>query len=528
MWARGWRDALLDELAAPAAPWDVIVVGGGIAGAGILREAVRCGLRALLLEGRDFASGTSSRSSKLVHGGIRYLQHGHWRLTRESLRERDRLLREAPGLVEPMTFVRALYRNESRWLYRAAFLAYGILAGRRQHVYRRAPEVLRMAPSLAPDGLTGGYEYMEAGVDDARLVLRLLREAVRAGGRALSYAAVESLVVEGGEVTGVRARDAETGRGIELAAAVVVNAAGTRVDRLRGEVGAAPVIRPLRGSHLVFAASRLPLPHSLSFRHPRDGRHVFAASWEGSSIVGTTDGDHDAPLDEEPRISPAELAYLLEAVHAYFPALALEARDVVATFAGVRPVLGHRGTDPSSESRESMLVDERGLVSVTGGKLTTVRSTARAALARVRARCRPTPGPPRDARLFDEADGGDSEHAGLDPVAWRRLRGRHGRDAADVVAAAEDGELAPVPGTRALWAEIRWAARAEGVVHLDDLMLRRSRLGLLLPAGGAHVLPGVRARAQEELGWTDGRWQAEEAAYFARWREAHRAPGASP
>jgi glycerol-3-phosphate dehydrogenase len=526
VWDRGWRQTLWDELAGPRKSWDVIVVGGGIAGAGILREAARCGLRALLLEGRDFASGTSSRSSKLVHGGIRYLQHGHWKLTRESLRERDRLLREAPGLVEPLMFIRAIYQDENRWLYRGAFLAYGLLAGRRQHEYLRAADVLRTSPALAPRGLRGGYEYTEAGVDDARLVLRLLREAVRAGACALSYAPVESLLLAGGAVTGVRVRDAETGHALELAASVVVNAAGTSVDRLRVEVGGTAVIRPLRGSHLLFAAERLPLSQGLSFRHPKDGRNVFAAPWEGATLVGTTDVDHHAPLDLEPRISVEEVAYLLEAVTTCFPALALDATDVIATWAGVRPVIGHRGADPSSESRESMLVDERGLLSVTGGKLTTVRSTALAALARVRARCRDTPAPSRDARLFDEADGGGADHPALDPMARRRLRGRHGHDAAAVVAGARAGEMDTVPGTRTLWAEIRWAARAEGVIHLDDLLLRRSRLGVLLPAGGAQVLPGVRAMAQAELGWSDGRWQAEETAYFALWREAYRVPQA--
>jgi glycerol-3-phosphate dehydrogenase len=523
MWARGWREALWDELAAPRERWDVIVVGGGIAGAGILREAARCGLRALLLEGRDFASGTSSRSSKLVHGGIRYLQHGHWKLTRESLRERDRLLREAPGLVEPVDFVRTIYEHENRWLYRAAFLAYGLLAGRRQHTYHRAADVLRTAPMLEPRGLVGGYTYREAAVDDARLVLRLLREAVRAGARALSYAPVESLLLERGMVSGVRVRDAESDRAVEVPAAAVVNAAGASVDRLRGEVGGAPRIRPLRGSHLVFAAARLPLAHGLSFRHPRDGRNVFALPWEGGTIVGTTDRDHDAPRDAEPRISAEEVEYLLQAVTAYFPVLALGAKDVVATWAGVRPVIGHPGADPSSESRESMLVDERGLISITGGKLTTVRSTALAALARVRGRCRPTPDPEHDSRLFDEAGSG-VEHAGLDLAARRRLSGRHGHDAVAVVEAAREGEMDTVPGTPALWAEIRWAARDEGVTHLEDLMLRRSRLGVLLEDGGAHVLPGVRAKAQAELGWSDARWQAEETKYFAVWRAAYRVP----
>src|SRR5687768_9083771 len=183
VWRRGWRESLWEELASGARTWDAIVVGGGIAGVGVLREAARCGLRALLVEKGDFASGTSSRSSKLVHGGIRYLQHGHWRLTRESLRERDRLLREAPGLVEPLFFVRPVYAHESRWLYRGAFLAYGLLAGRRQHRYYNAAAVRRLAPSLTSEDVVGAYGYMEAGVDDARLVLRLIREGVRAGGQ---------------------------------------------------------------------------------------------------------------------------------------------------------------------------------------------------------------------------------------------------------------------------------------------------------------------------------------------------------
>jgi len=325
-------------------------------------------------------------------------------------------------------------------------------------------------------------------------------------------------------VSGVRVRDAETGRALELRATVVVNAAGTSADRLRGEVGGAPVIRPLRGSHLLFAADRLPLAEGISFAHPRDGRNVFAAPWEGGTLLGTTDCDHDAPLDLEPRISGAELAYLLEAATTYFPGLSLRADDVVSTWAGVRPVIGHVGKDPSSESRDSMLVDERGLVSVTGGKLTTVRSTALATLRRVHARCGDV-GAARESRLFDESDPGAASHPALDAAGRKRLAGRHGLDAAAVVACARDGEMERVPGTRTLWAEMRWAARAEGVTHLDDLMLRRSRLGLLLPRGGAEAMPAVRACAQDELGWSDERWAAEETNYLTRWREAYRVPG---
>jgi glycerol-3-phosphate dehydrogenase len=324
-------------------------------------------------------------------------------------------------------------------------------------------------------------------------------------------------------VAGVRARDAESARGLELRARVVVNATGARADDLRREVGGQALIRPLRGSHLVFPADRLPMDQALSFRHPRDGRHVFACSWEGATMVGTTDGDHDGPPGEEPRISGPEMAYLMEVVTTYFPSLRLDVRDVVATWAGVRPVVGTNRADPSAESREGLLVDERGLVTVTGGKLTTVRATALAALERVREHL-PHPAMPDGTRLFDEVDPAWVDHPALDTAARRRLLGHHGREAADVLAAAGEDELALVPGTRTLRAQLRWAARAEGVTHLDDLLLRRARLGLVLPEGGGSLLPLVRSIVQEELGWSDGKWAAEEAAYRALWRSAHGVP----
>jgi glycerol-3-phosphate dehydrogenase len=269
------------------------------------------------------------------------------------------------------------------------------------------------------------------------------------------------------------------------------------------------------------------MDQALSFTHPRDGRHVFACSWEGATLLGTTDCDHEAPLDEEPRISEGEVAYLMEVVTRYFPALRLDRRDVMATWAGVRPVVGTQRADPSAESREGLLVDERGLVSVTGGKLTTVRPTALAALERVAARLPRRPDMRSSARLFDEADPASVEHPALDRATRRRLVGHYGLDAADVLAAAREGDLALVPGTRTLWAQIRFAARAEGVTHLDDLLLRRVRIGLVLPEGGASLLPAIRTRVQDEIGWSDERWIAEEAAYRARWRALHSVPGVS-
>jgi glycerol-3-phosphate dehydrogenase len=427
--------------------------------------------------------------------------------------------------VEPLYFVRPVYRQEpSRWQYPAAFLAYRLLAGRKQHRWYRAKETLRYAPALARDGLLGSYGYMEAAVDDARLVLRLVLEGVRGGGRALSYGAVESLLRASGRVQGVAARDRESGRTLEIPARAVVNATGTRVDELRRQVDGAPRIRPLRGSHLVFAPDRLPMDQALSFRHPRDGRHLFGCSWEGATMVGTTDQDHREPLAEPPRTSADEVGYLMEAVRAYFPALQLDTRDILATWAGVRPVVGTERTDPSAESREAMLVEEQGLVSVTGGKLTTARTTALATLARLQARLPAAASVPRDAPFLDPPDPRAAEHPALDSALRRRLAGRYGREAGAVVAGAREGELRLVPGTHTLWAELRHAARAEGVTHLEDLMLRRTRIGMVRPEGGAGLLDAVRAVVQAELGWSDEVWAAEARAYRALWRARYACP----
>jgi glycerol-3-phosphate dehydrogenase len=500
-------------------PWDVVVVGGGITGAGLLREAARHGLRSLLLEQRDFAWGTSSRSSKLVHGGLRYLRQGHLLLTRAAARERVRLIEDAPGLVEPLGFLVGAPADSARarLLLRAGLAAYDVLAGRRTH--RRLPpdEFARRAPGLAREGLRGGFRFEDALTDDARLVLRVLGDATAAGAVALNAVRVEALLRTARGVAGVAVRDTETGRTAEVAAGAVVNATGAWADRLRAQVGEKPRLRPLRGSHLVFPAARLPAAEAFMLEHPDDGRVMFVIPWEGVTLVGTTDLDHTQPVDEEPAASAAEVEYLLRALRVRFPGLELTAGDVLSTFCGVRPVVGTGQARPSSEPRDHVVWEESGLLTVTGGKLTTFRLIARDALRalsrRPQLRLRESAVPPH---VLPAADGLGT----LAPGLRRRLLGRYGEEAAALVAAAGPGELDVVPDTPVPWAELRWAARAESVVHLDDLMLRRSRLGLLLPQGGASVLPRVRAVCQGELGWDDARWEREERDYRALW-EAH-------
>jgi glycerol-3-phosphate dehydrogenase len=523
MWNRNWRDEIWSRL---NEPWDVIVIGGGITGAGILREATRLGLRVLLVEKHDFGWGTSSRSSKLVHGGLRYLKEGKVRLTRASVHERKRLLAEGPGLIDPLGFLLATYEGDrpGRWTYSAGLSIYDLLALQWSHRHYSPEDFQMLAPHIVQERLEGGFRYGDAQTDDARLVLRVIREAVGDGGVALNYVAAVDVLRDGGLVCGVRLQDQVTGQTVEICGTVIINATGAWADELREQVGALPSIRPLRGSHLIFPAWRLPVAQAVSFLHPVDRRPVFIFPWEGVTLVGTTDVDHDQPMSHEPRIGCDEVAYLMAAVEAQFPSLHLNLDDIISTFAGVRPVIGTGKADPSKESRDHVVWEEAGLLTVTGGKLTTFRRIALDAISSVRSRLPDLPELDDRVPVLNQVDVALPVTNHLDESTRRRLLGRYAADAPALVTAAQPGELETIPGTQTLWAELRWAACAEGVVHLDDLMLRRVRLGHLLARGGEVLLPQIRAICQPELGWDDARWEAEEAAYLELWRCCYSLP----
>ncbi len=523
MWTKNWRDEVWTKL---DQPWDVLIVGGGITGAGILREATRAGLKALLVEQKDFAWGTSSRSSKLVHGGLRYLKEGKVFLTRASVRERKRLIAEGPGLIDPMGFLLATYKGDfpGKLTYRAGLTVYDLLALQWSHTRYSSEDFRLLAPHIVADGLEGGFRYGDAQTDDARLVLRVILEAVADGGAALNYTRAESLLCEGGQVVSAVLHDTVLDRRAEVRAKVVINATGAWADELREQVGAPSRIRPLRGSHLIFPAWRLPVCQALSFLHPLDRRPVFIFPWEGITLVGTTDLDHEQPLNEEPCITPDEVAYLMAAVEGQCPRLNLTLDDVIGAFAGVRPVIGSGKADPSKESRDHVVWNEAGLFTVTGGKLTTFRLIALDALKAVHHMLPDMPELKSDVPVLDKVNVRLPGSEGLDLAQRRRLLGRYGIQAPALVHAAQPGELATIPGTQTLWAELRWAARAEGIVHLDDLLLRRTRLGLLLPEGAAHCLGDIRRICQPELGWDDARWENECAAYQALWQCCYSLP----
>lgn len=520
MWSRGWREAVWSAL---DRPWDVLIIGGGVTGAGLLRLCSLYGLRALLIEARDFSFGTSSRSSKLVHGGFRYLRNRQFNVTYESVREREWLLRAAPHLVMPLPFVLPVYAHYGASLrqFQIGVLIYDGMALRWQHGTLSHQAVLARCPWLNPEGLLGGVYYGDARVDDSRLVLRLLREAVQAGATALSYARVVGLLhTANGQVWGAVVRDEADpqGRTVEVRARVVINATGPWTDDLRREVGGLPRLRRTRGSHLIFPRAKFPLTEAVTLLHPRDRRAMFAIPWEGVTLLGTTDLDHPPEWeDREPSATAEEIDYLLEALRTIFPRVEAGAEDILATFAGLRPIIRSGAAHPSKESRAHSVWDEHGLITITGGKLTTFRRMAYDTL-RAAARYLDLPTKPRVDGAFFSPLPTEAPAPDLDFETLAYLAGRLGPEVLHFLNEMPADELHAIPTLPNLWAEVRWAARYEGVLHLDDLLLRRVRLGLLLPNGGLDHLDTLRRLIQPELGWEDTRWEAEVHAYRETWR----------
>ncbi len=525
-WPSNWREEAWERLQKER--WDLVIVGGGITGAGILTLAVRSGMRALLLEKADFASGTSSRSSKMVHGGLRYLRSFQIRLTRESVRERQMLLETAPGLVEPLSFIYPVYEGEkpSPWLLEVGLGIYTHLAPHAGDYQRLdALDLSLMAPGLKTRNLERAYRYLDAQTDDARLVLRVIHDGLIAGkGRAaaLNYAGVTALIKDGNRLEGVVTRDEMTGKEAEVRARLVINATGAWADQLRQELGEPRRLRPLRGSHLFFSLERLPVYQAIAFSHPDDGRPVFVYPWEGVALAGTTDVDHAIPLEVEAAISAEEADYLLRAVQSHFPELGLEKEDVMSTQAGVRPVVDTGKADPSAESRDHVTWCEHGLLTVTGGKLTTFRLIAGDALREAHRINPEIPEPDSNAKVMDTFDPA-AAIPGVSPQSARRLWGRYGA-AAPQLAAIFPGLLKVIPGTPYLRAEVAWAAGHECVCHLDDLMLRHFRFGILTPDGGQSLLEELGPLLKEQLRWKEKRWAEEVERYRHILREAHGLP----
>ncbi len=509
--------------------WDLVVVGGGITGAGILREAVRRNLKTLLVEQRDFAWGTSSRSSKMVHGGLRYLKDGDLALTYKSVRERQNLIRELPGLVEEKNFILPFYKGKllEQLMLRFALFIYDLLAFQlKKHVYS-LKKMNMLAPHVGKENLAGGFVIHDAVTDDARLVFRVLAEASRDGGTIVNYCRVNHLLKENNCVTGVILQDKKTSSTIDVKARLVVNATGVWADELRKEVRKTnkQKIRPLRGSHLILSADKVPLVEDISMFHPQDGRPLSILSWEGRVLVGTTDLDHLEKLDLEVAISREEVSYLLAAVNHIFPGLDVRKDDVIASIAGIRPVIDSGKENPSDESRDHAIWKEDGLLTVTGGKLTTFRLIALDILTAAQEYIGSFPDLEKKQDIFAVGAQILPVPQELSHEQFQRLQGRYGNRVQELLALSCEDELETVPGTTTLWAELRWAAANEFVVHLEDLMLRRTRLGLLLPKGGEEIMGRVRMICQPVLYWSDDQWETEEQNYLQLWKDYYGVPG---
>ncbi len=509
--------------------WDIIVIGGGITGAGILREAVRRNLKVLLLEQRDFAWGTSSRSTKMVHGGLRYLKEGDFALTRESVIERENLINELPGLVTNKGFILPFYKEKlfQRLTIHIGLIIYDFLAWQwRKHVYS-LKEMEKLAPLVGKKDLKGGFCINDAVTDDARLVFRVLSEALEQGATALNYCQVEHVIKEDNKVCGVVVKDRETGETLNLNTKLVINATGAWADKLRGEVKKSnrDKVRPLRGSHIILSAEKLPLVDNISMIHPVDKRPVTTLAWEGRVVMGTTDIDHPEDLNVEASISPEEVQYLLDALNHQFPNLDLTSEDIISTMAGIRPVIDTGKENPSEESRDHVIWQEEGLLTVTGGKLTTFRIIALDALKAAQAIIGPLPDLKKKQAMFSKTIMPATIPPELSEEQLLRLQGRYGRHMEALIANAGKDELEQVPGTDTIWAEFRWAAGNEFVTHLDDLLLRRTRVGLLIKQGGKEILPRVREICQTVLEWSNEQWEKEEKNYLDLWQKHYSVPG---
>ncbi len=480
---------------------DLIIIGGGIHGAGVARDAARRGLKVSLFEKEDFASATSSASSKLIHGGLRYLEQLRLRLVRESLVERSTLMRIAGHLVRPLPFLAPIYDDAPRsrvwmdaglWLY--DLLAAGHSLGR--HRWLGAAEVLEREPGLQSTGLRGAFLFHDAQMNDARLCLENVLSARQHGAQVRNYTPVTGLVVEDGRVCGVRFSE-----GRELRARVVLNAAGPWVQEIAGKQGLSDPVqtRLSRGSHVV--TRPLTRGHALLLSSARDGRVFFVMPFKGRSLIGTTEIEHHEGLDPVTP-TPAELNYLIDETNLRLTQAQLTRDDVLFAFAGVRALGPDETVTPGMASREAMLVDEApGLISILGGKYTTYRAMAERVTDRIQREL--GQGPTTCHTAIEALPGGESpplgdyfsmaerilttRYPGLEVELLRYLVQTYGSRHQEVLREFGDdpADLAPIePGLPFTRAEVRYAVHAEMARTLEDVLRRRSYrryLGPLTP-----------------------------------------------
>lgn len=498
--------------------FDVLVIGGGITGAGIALDAASRGIKVALVERNDFASGTSSRSSKLVHGGLRYVAEYQFRVTREASEERYQLQRLAPHLVRSVPFLLPVYGGFKETTKLSAGLwLYDILATlRNTHLHRRLSptQVHDMVPSLTTEGLDGGFVYYDCRTDDARLTIEVLKTAAAFGAVVVNHAQVEDFMRSRDQIAGVGVRDHIRGTSIEVRAHTVVAATGVWIDTLRPKAdrGALPVTRPAKGVHLVLPEQRIGNGDvAMTLQTSRDHRITFVIPWMGRTLVGTTDTEYEGRLDQ-PRATVDDVDYLMEAIVRAFPERHLSAADILTVQAGLRPLVNDPGASTTGISREDRVFEgESGLISIAGGKLTTYRRMARKVVDIVARRLGTAGvdgiGPCRTGSI---AIGGTMD----DPVpaigtlgeeTQAHLLHLYGGQASTIASLLGDHpNLAArlVPGLPHVAAQVVYAARWEMGVTVSDVLIRRLRLANLdggLALGCLHLVVPLLA---QELGWS--------------------------
>ncbi len=487
------------SLTDPVDSYDLILIGGGINGAALADAAAAAGYRVALVEKNDFGSGVTSRSTRLIHGGLRYLEHGHLGLVRESLREREALLREYPHQVRPLPFLVPVYRADSRarWKIRLGLEAYDWIGHSRlveRHRQLSAAETLHLEPGLRPGGLRGGFMYYDCqAIYPERLALQMALDAAARGATIRNHAEVTGFLGEPSHVTGARLRGGE-----ELRARLVVNAAGPWADRVRSLLAGGserPLLSLLNGAHLVTGAFPGSPTHAIYHEASTDRRPFFILPWRGLWLIGTT----ETPFDGDPAVTlptEAEIDYLLRETNLLFPCAGLSRASVLYCYAGPRPLL-HSGGRAQAMSREHTIYDHeaeegiRGVLTLVGGKLTTARAFAQQALDRIAAKLG-RPASPRLPQPLPETDGLPS-----------RLAEIYGRGAAgilDLIRQNPDLDRPLTTSISATAAEIVHAIRHEKAQTLGDLMLRRTGVAFD-PNRGLDAAPEVARLAGPLLGW---------------------------
>ncbi len=501
------RPEMVDRLISHKGPWQMLVIGGGATGAGIAVDAASRGYEVLLLEQSDFGKGTSSRSTKLVHGGVRYLEQGNIPLVMEALRERGILRQNAPHLVSDLAFVVPRYDWWEAPFYGVGLKIYDILAGKygfgsSQLLSRE--ETLRRLPTIKTEGLRGAVIYYDGQFDDTRLLINLMQTAANYGATPLNYFQVTGITRgPDGFVEGATARDIETGREFQISASVVINATGPFSDAIRkmADPSIAPMIIPSQGVHLVFDRSFLPTDNAIMVPNTPDGRVIFAIPWHGHTVVGTT----DTPISEvslEPRALPEEVDFILEMAGHYLHKVPTR-KDVLSVFVGIRPLVGDRDANSTAAlSRDHTIrIDSSGLLSIAGGKWTTYRRMAEDCVnqAAMLARLPEKPAVTKNLKVhgfhLNAKQFKELEVYGTDAVAIEDLM-------------RSEPELAERlhPALSYFAAEVVWATRNEMARTVEDVLARRTRALFL------------NARAASEMAERTAKIMARELKYHESWR----------